>query len=171
MTRPEGYSAHEEKFERRQRGRRYRISAAVAFTWQTPSGELRQSTGISRDISGHGISVVASSIPIPGSPIEVTVNLPVPWARTAMLRGRGVVLRLHPEMGQPWGFAASIEFDEEVDDRDGTECTANSGNFDSLLSAPHMDSRPYVSGLALSSSESDFSDSRLEHWYRKGALA
>ena len=88
-----------------------------------------------------------------------------------MLRGHGVVLRLHPEVGQPWGFAASIEFDEEVDDRDGAEGTAKSGKFDSLMSAPRMESRAYVSGLALSSCEAGFADGRLEHWYRKGALA
>lgn len=135
MGLPEGHSGYTEKFERRERGRRYRISAAVAFAWQSPSGELRQASGISRNISGHGISVISSSIPIPGSPIEVTVNLPVPWARTAMLRGRGVVLRLHPEMGQPWGFAATIEFDEEVGDGEA-QGSASSDPFAAMMGAP-----------------------------------
>lgn len=135
MGLPEEYSGRREKFERRERGRRFRISAAVAFAWESPSGDLRGASGISRDISGHGISVISSSIPIPGSPIEVTVNLPVPWARTAMLRGRGVVLRLHPEQGQPWGFAATIEFDEEVGDGEA-QGSASSDPFAAMMTAP-----------------------------------
>lgn len=106
------------KFERRERGRRYRIAAAVTFCWQTSSGEWRQGTGVSRDIGAYGISVVTSCIPIPGASLEMTVNLPVPWARASCLRGRGVVVRLLPEAGQPWGFAASLCFDEEVQDGD-----------------------------------------------------
>lgn len=116
-------------FERRERGRRYRIAAAVTFCWQTSSGEWRQGNGISRDISSYGISVISSSVPIPSAPIELTVNLPVPWSRSACLRGRGLVVRLLPEAGSPWGFAASINFDEEVNDEDTNEAetTESSG--------------------------------------------
>jgi hypothetical protein len=109
-----GRNTSSDKFERRDHGRRYRIAAAVTFSWQTSSGECRQGNGISRDISAYGISVICSALPVPGSPVELTVNLPVPWAKAAFLRGRGTVVRLQPEQGQPWGFAATLTFDEEL---------------------------------------------------------
>lgn len=100
--------------DNRELGRRYRIAAEVRFRWQTSAGTWRDGVGTSRDISAYGISVLSSPVPVPGSAIEVSVKLPVTWARSSSLRGSGVVLRLQPESGQPWGFAASVVFDEEL---------------------------------------------------------
>lgn len=163
MAHLDGYS---DKFERR-RGRRYRILAPVAFRWQTSAGEMRQANGISRDISGHGILVICNSVPIPGSPVEVTVNLPVPWARTATLRGHGVVVRLQPETGHPWGFAATIEFDEEVNEGDA-EGRAGSDPVASLLAAPPEASGAHHEDLA---SLSGFEIDKIGLWRSRGGTA
>lgn len=118
-----------EETERRELGRRYRITAGVRFRWQTAAGVWRDGKGISRDISGFGISVISSCIPVPGADVEVTVHLPVPWTRTAFLRGSGVVLRLQPESGHPWGFAASVLFEEELHDASEEEGRRGSKSF------------------------------------------
>lgn len=101
--------------DRRQLGKRYRVAAEVKFRWQTPKG-WRSGAGITRDLSGYGISVISSAVPVPGNAIEMMVHFPVSWTSSAYLHGRGVVLRLQPELGQPWGFAASLRFDEEIFD-------------------------------------------------------
>jgi hypothetical protein len=101
--------------DRRQLGRRYRVAAEVRFCWQTSNG-WRSGAGITRDLSGYGVSVISSAVPVPGNAIEMIVHFPVSWTPSAYLHSRGEVLRLQPELGQPWGFAASLRFDEETFD-------------------------------------------------------
>jgi hypothetical protein len=114
------------EYEERRRGQRYEMRAELMFRWQVAPEVWRTCKGVSKDISGHGISVISSSILVPGAAIEVVIHLPVAWSETACLRGTGVVLRLLPETGQPWGFAASLDFEEEIYERYWEEAATRS---------------------------------------------
>ena len=114
-VRDEREGGYDGTMERRVLGPRFAIAARVSFWWQSTVGPMRQATGISRDISACGISIISSAIPIPGDQIEVMVELPRGVASTSALHGRGVVLRLQPQTGQPWGFAVSVNFEQDID--------------------------------------------------------
>lgn len=100
--------------ERRKAERRYRIAASASVRWKTTPGVWHQSKGVTRDISLSGLFVFAQRVPVPGTLIEISVQLPAPRTRGKIvtLRGRGTVLRLEPEESPAWGFAASITFEE-----------------------------------------------------------
>ena len=64
MQTTEYFDLPEIRDNERRRGWRYRISAEVWFRWQTGSGAWRDGRGISKDISGHGICVLCSDVPV-----------------------------------------------------------------------------------------------------------
>jgi hypothetical protein len=120
------------------------------FRWQCSSGTWRSGNGLTKDISGHGISVVSGSIPFPGAAIEAVIHVPVPWSETSRLRGSGTVLRLQPEAGQPWGFAASLEFEEAICDGYWEEAAGGSSCDDDVDTSKSYDANGCASSTGSS---------------------
>lgn len=146
----------------RRRGPRYRMTAEVIFRWQSSPGTWRTGKGVSKDISGHGISVISSSIPVPGAEIEATVHMPVVWSQRACLRGRGTVLRLQPATGQPWGFAASLQFEDEIYEGYWEEAATGAHGDHNIRTSTNYNSPavPY-SPIRMGRSERYYSDARF----------
>jgi hypothetical protein len=98
--------------ERRQRSRRFPVTAPARFSWQGADGAWHQGKGKTRDISIHGVFVWAWPVPMPGTRIEITVEVPALVRRGTALRlnGSGVVLRIDPRDSQANGFAAEVNF-------------------------------------------------------------
>ena len=101
-----------DRTERRQGSRRFAITAPVLFSWQSPDGARHTGKGKTRDISIHGVFVWAYPVPMPGAPIEMTVEVPplVRGGATLRLNGSGTVLRIDPLDTQANGFAVEVNF-------------------------------------------------------------
>jgi len=93
---------------------RYEITAPVIFEWLTSSGEWRQGRGVTRDISTSGLFLLSYPVPVPGSPIKITVELPSMGLhkKPVVLRGEGTVMGVEPEAGQPIGCSVSVALDD-----------------------------------------------------------
>lgn len=98
--------------ERRQRSRRFNISAAARFSWRGPDGALHTAKGTTRDVSLHGVFIHTDFVPIPGTAIEIHVTIPslVSNGLAVRLTGTGTVLRVEPLDSRPTGFAAAVTF-------------------------------------------------------------
>lgn len=94
---------------------RYRVAATVSFKWRSEHGDWREGRGITRDISGGGLFILAYPVPVPGSQIVVVVQIPSlsPAKIPIVFQGYGTVVRIEPREGQPVGFAASVLFNDE----------------------------------------------------------
>ena len=104
--------SREGQIERRQRSRRFPITAPARFSWQGPDGVWHHGKGKTRDISIHGVFIWAYPVPMPGTAIEVTVNVPplVVGGIPLRLHGTGLVLRIDPADSQANGFAVDVNF-------------------------------------------------------------
>jgi len=100
------------QLERRKLGRRFTITAAARFKWTSPDGKQHEGKGTTRDVCLNGVFIQAYLMPLPGSPIEVSLVMPpmVKGGAFARLVGRGTVLRLDAPDLQRKGFAAELEF-------------------------------------------------------------
>lgn len=98
----------------RRSGERYKIAAPVSFKWRTEHGDWREGRGVTRDMSGSGLFILAYPVPVPDSPIMVVVEIQsvAPQGKPIAFQGHGRVVRIQPEQGQPIGFAAAVVFDE-----------------------------------------------------------
>lgn len=102
--------------ERPQDMERYRIVAPIRFRWKTDSGSWREGSGITRDVSQGGVFVLCHPVPVPGSAIEVTVELPPLGGLKAplVLHGKGTVVRVEPNgAGPPIGFSAAVVLEDD----------------------------------------------------------
>ena len=85
--------------EERRRTTRYQIVVSVYCRWREADGTVRRINGWSKDISVHGVSIIADSIPPQGAAVEVTLLLsgrtPRPVTGVQM-RGKGTVVRIEP---------------------------------------------------------------------------
>ena len=91
-------------------------NTAVRFLWHESDGTLRTGVGTTRDISQHGVFVLANDVPSPGAAIQMIVDVPsVPGATEAgRLMGRGVAVRVEQDGERPQGFAAEVLFQPGV---------------------------------------------------------
>jgi hypothetical protein len=98
--------------ERRMRSRRFPLSVPVEFSWLGPDRSWKAGHGTTRDVSIHGIFIFTYAVPIPGSTIEVSVQLPSLMTSGAQMKlvGSGTVLRVDPPDSQATGFAAEVRF-------------------------------------------------------------
>lgn len=94
---------------------RYHISAPATFKWQYSDGSWHEAGGVTRDISGNGVFILTSAVPLPGALIDIVVKMPgLGGDRVAVpLHGLGTVLRAQRAGDEPWGFAADIVFHPE----------------------------------------------------------
>jgi hypothetical protein len=86
--------------------KRYRLKAAVLFSWKHPDGSTSQGEGYTRDISPSGVFVLTSDrLPL-GTTVKLEVALPSLRKEPsgASLRTRGHVVR-----SEDLGFAAIAE--------------------------------------------------------------
>jgi hypothetical protein len=114
---------------------RYRLSAAVKFKWQTANGEWRQGSGVTRDVSGSGMFVLAYPVPVPDALIFLLVDVrSAPGSGpTVRFRGRGRVVRIEPSHGFPVGFGASVVFENVQGEYDQSR-PADAKDFDDAQS-------------------------------------
>jgi hypothetical protein len=98
--------------DRRKNGPRFSISAPAVFQWKQEEGTSLEGNGVTRDISAHGIFVMAQAAPQASCEVEVSVALRPPVFRGANLhlRGVGSVVRVDSEGSEIVGFAAFITF-------------------------------------------------------------
>jgi len=91
---------------------RYRLSAPALYWWQRADGTLQEAQGVSRDISDHGVFVLAKDLPPPGVHVELEVHLPAVTgtSRSAQLYGEGTVVRTSGRGARESGFAAATVF-------------------------------------------------------------
>src|SRR5271169_5992682 len=84
------------------------IDNVARFLWHDHDGAMRMATGKARDISRHGVFIVADSTPSPGTEVQVIVDMPLPkgGGQTARLIGKGIALQV--EEGHEAGFAAEV---------------------------------------------------------------
>lgn len=83
---------------------RYRLAAQVSFTCGGGKGDLREGTGLTRDISKSGIFILAPTPPPLDTAILLEVTLPLSEAPGTKLRSHGRVVRIEVE-----GFAVSAD--------------------------------------------------------------
>ena len=93
---PKGDS-HRRQRERRQTTR-YQIAVPVHCRWREPDGTVHRITGWTKDISVHGVFIVADSTPPHGVSIDVTVSFPSRGSgpTRVQMRGKGTVVRVEP---------------------------------------------------------------------------
>ncbi|HEX4076861.1 MAG TPA: PilZ domain-containing protein [Candidatus Acidoferrales bacterium] len=98
------------------KSRRYRPLAPASFSWEGPSGLLREAKGAIRDISDRGVFVAGGTVPPVGAHIDVDVRLPSPEARGGgvELHGEGTVVRVDRDAEGIRGFAAEVTFRAEA---------------------------------------------------------
>lgn len=104
------------------RERRYGIAAPVTFWWPGSDGSVQSADGITLDISGRGVLVMASDCPPAGALVQMTVILRRSdgSGRGMTLNAEGVVLRVEGgdrESGtgeRSKAFAASVQFYPEA---------------------------------------------------------
>ena len=98
--------------ERRLQSRRFEIAAPVRFCWNGADGTRNTGKGKTRDISIHGAFVWAWPVPLPGTEVEVTAEIPalVTGGTALRLHGIGKVLRVDPADAQAHGFAIAVNF-------------------------------------------------------------
>lgn len=83
---------------------RYRLTAQVSFTCGGGKGDIREGTGLTRDISKSGIFVLSPAPPPLDTAIVLEVTLPLPEAPGTKLKSHGRVVRIEAE-----GFAVSAD--------------------------------------------------------------
>jgi|SRR5271156_1426087 len=92
---------------------RYALHARVIFAWDDAKGQRRESRGHTRDVGQKGAFVFAQECPARGTPVSLSIFLPVMGAETKVLRleVEGRVLRCGSGSGsangatEPNGFA------------------------------------------------------------------
>ena len=91
---------------------RYSLRADVVVTWIGKNGLLQQSRGYTRDISPGGAYIFAAEVPAAGSPVEVSIHLPMfsGESRVPCVTVKGHVLRVdeRPFAGER-GFSVRCE--------------------------------------------------------------
>jgi len=101
--------------------RRYKLTNPVDYWWPAPGGTVQASRGLTLDISGNGVMIIARKCPPKGVRIQTTIHI----ARhndsdcPLELHGEGIVVRIEPgkanKPGQRQrGFAASMHFYSEL---------------------------------------------------------
>ena len=98
--------------ETRPRSRRFAIVAPVRFSWTGPDGARKTGRGKTRDISLHGAFIWTWPVPMPGTAVEVAVEVPalVKGGTALRLHGTGTVLRVEPLNTQAHGFSVAVNF-------------------------------------------------------------
>lgn len=73
---------------------RYPLEVPVVFQW-TERGQIRESSGRTRDVSVRGAFVLSGDCPPQGTRVAIKMNFPaVLSSRTARIRAEGFVLRV-----------------------------------------------------------------------------
>jgi hypothetical protein len=65
---------------------RYALHARVVFAWDDASGQRRESRGHTRDVGQKGAFVLAPDGPARGTPVSLSIFLPVTGAEKRVLR-------------------------------------------------------------------------------------
>jgi hypothetical protein len=88
------------------------INTAARFLWQEPDGTMRMCVGTTLDISRSGVTITASSVPSPGTEVQVIVDLPALKVGGAAGRfmGKGMAVRVGYTDGRASGFEAEVKF-------------------------------------------------------------
>lgn len=109
---------------------RYQLTAPVSYWWSCSKGQIREGSGVTRNISQAGVLVVTNECPPAGTPIQIAVFLP-------RLQGEGHGMKLHGE-----GTVLRVEDAEASAAKKGAESFAAAVRFYPELSASsgHTDS-------------------------------
>jgi hypothetical protein len=87
------------------------INTAARFLWQEPDGTMRMCVGTTLDISRCGVTITASSVPSPGTEVQVIVDLPaLKGCAAGRFMGKGMALRVGYTDGRASGFEAEVKF-------------------------------------------------------------
>lgn len=88
---------------------RYSLSARAVFTWRDSSGNLQESSGITRNVSQKGAYILAARYPASGSPLSMSIFLPPLGSetRTLCIETEGQVVRTDAAVEGSVGFAVS----------------------------------------------------------------
>jgi hypothetical protein len=94
---------------------RYVIATKARFSWQTNDGRWLEGEGITKNISADGVFVLTDLPLTAGASIVVSVEMPALKliTRPIKFRGLGRIVRIEPEVGGLYGFAAAVTFDDE----------------------------------------------------------
>jgi hypothetical protein len=95
--------------------RRYRLTAPISFSWESPQGALGMDQGSTRDISIAGVFILTKSLLPVGSLLRMDVTLPPlhPKSQRVHIRTQGHVVR-----SQENGFAAIANIGFRMDFHD-----------------------------------------------------
>ena len=105
----------------RRHTQRYRQASPVDYWWLAPDGSVQAGHGMTVDISGNGVKVIARKCPPMGVRIQTTILVARHNGsdRPIELHGEGIVVRI--ESGKATGpgqrssgFAASVHFYSEL---------------------------------------------------------
>ena len=105
------------------KAKRYPMSAAVAFCWDSGGGVSKEGQGTTLDISSCGVFVVTDVVPRAGDRLELEIDLRPNGRESRLVRfnGEGKVVRTITN-GSDSGFAAEVLFQTEGVDRPAFEC-------------------------------------------------
>jgi hypothetical protein len=92
---------------------RYQLSCPALYRWATSEQSSQDGQGITHDVSGEGVFVLANCCPPVGARIDLKICLPRldGTGIGVRLNGEGQVFRVeHDGQGKRVGFAASVSF-------------------------------------------------------------
>ena len=96
--------------------RRYELHEIVMFSWERADGGVSQVTGITRDLSRGGVSLIVPVEIEVGTRIKLDFHLrSVTQQREIELHAEGIVLRVEPLGAFGSCIAAEVVFQEEPD--------------------------------------------------------
>lgn len=105
----------------RRRTRRFELADPVDYWWLAPNRSVQASHGLTVDISGSGVMVIAEKCPPKGARIQMTihVNRPNGSDSSLELHGEGIVVRIQRGTStrpsqRLSGFAALVHFYSEL---------------------------------------------------------
>jgi len=90
---------------------RFRLRVPVLAQWNDPAGDVRDVSGISRDLSVRGVFVMSSVQPPESAKVMVEVIIPslTQGAKEMHLSSEGLVVRVE-ESGGALGYAVHCDF-------------------------------------------------------------
>jgi hypothetical protein len=97
---------------------RFPLEASVEFRWRTPDGATLHGIGRSRDISEHGVFVLAEQCPPKGDKVELTVLIDevIQTGEVFHVHIKGNVLRIDEVMSEREGYGFAVLSDEAISD-------------------------------------------------------
>src|ERR1700750_2044144 len=100
----------------RRQARRYQGTAPATYRWTSSNSQSCESHGFTRDIGISGVYLLSTMHPPCGSRIDLQVSLSNldNTGPGVLLRGAGTVLRIEQTDGNETGFAAVMQFCEDI---------------------------------------------------------